>query len=84
MYWEIHLIRALRILGTLGPVPISAAELARDLRVSEATIYRYVKALRRANIAICGRRGDGYWIAPDGAMRLIIDRLFGREPPEDC
>lgn len=45
--------------------PITAETLARDLGVSERTIYRDVKLLTAQGLPIMGEAGVGYILAPD-------------------
>ena len=48
-----------------SPRPATAASLARDLGVSERTIYRDVKLLIAQGLPIMGEAGIGYVLAPD-------------------
>ena len=55
-----------------GTKPVTAAQLAVALRVSERTIYRYIADLCSQGIAIFGEAGIGYVLKPGPLLSPIV------------
>ncbi|SFI63603.1 helix-turn-helix transcriptional regulator [Celeribacter neptunius] len=62
-----RLLRLMHLMRSLSP-PITAGELARDLAVSQRTLYRDIEALRAAGARIEGEAGFGYTLVEDFAL----------------
>ena len=67
--WILHIVRASRLVAILLHLQargrLTAAELAKELEVSERTIYRDLFELGAAGVPIYGERGKG------GGYRLL-------------
>ena len=59
-----QMMQALRRL----PAPVTAADLAREMQMSQRTIYRDIDALRSMGAVIDGEAGFGYTIVEDAAL----------------
>jgi predicted DNA-binding transcriptional regulator YafY len=62
-----RLFRLLHLMRTL-PQPVAAHVLARELEVSERTLYRDIDTLRAAGALIDGAPGLGYTLTEDPAL----------------
>ncbi len=62
-----RLFQLMQMLRRLSP-PITAAQLAHEMQMSERTIYRDIDALREIGAVIDGEAGFGYTLIEDAAL----------------